>query len=290
MIWLIGNRGMLGTDVENLLRIQKMPFFVSDQEVDIADIRQMQDFTADKHISWIINCAAYTAVDKAEDEPEIAFKINAEGSQNIAKIAKTKSAKLIHISTDYVFDGTKEGAYSENDAPNPLGVYGASKYKGESNIIKISEQHFIIRSAWLYGMYGHNFVDTMLKLFKEKDELRVVNDQWGSPTYSLDLANVIIIFVKHKNILYGIYNFTNEEKTNWYEFSCAIFNLARKYNLIKSNASIIPINSEQYPQKAKRPKNSVLSKEKIKLATHISISDWRDALERFIASKAQECN
>jgi dTDP-4-dehydrorhamnose reductase len=177
MIWLIGKRGMLGREVEALLDRQKRDYIATGVEVDITDIEQLKEFAANKPVSWIINCSAYTAVDKAEDEPEEAFKINADGSSNISKTAAYKNARLIHISTDYVFDGTKKGAYLETDLPNPINIYGKSKLKGETNITETTKAYFIIRTAWLYGKNGNNFVRTMLRLFKEKLEVNVVADQ-----------------------------------------------------------------------------------------------------------------
>jgi dTDP-4-dehydrorhamnose reductase len=263
MIWLIGNRGMLGTEVEALLGNHKKSYIASDQEVDITNIDALQKFSAGRSISWIINCAGYTAVDRAEDEPELAFKINAAGPLNIAKIAKGKNAKLIHISTDYVFDGTKERVYTETDIPNPMGVYAASKHKGEVNIVEALDEHFIIRSAWLYGRHGHNFVNTMLRLFREKKEIGVVADQYGSPTYAPDLAEAIIAIISSNATGYGIYHFTNEGKITWYDFACQIYRIAVEKRLLTHDVRIFPISTADYPAKARRPKNAYLSKEKI---------------------------
>ena len=221
MIWLVGNKGMLGREVESLPQNKELPYIASDQEIDITNLDELRIFSADKPISWIINCAAYTAVDKAEDEPvpDLAFKINAAGPHNIAEIANNKGAKLIHLSTDYVFDGTKTGAYVETDPPHPLGVYAQSKYQGEVNFAETLSEYFIIRTAWLYGKQGNNFVTTMLRLFKERDEVSVVGDQWGSPTYAPDLAAVILKIISLNSDAYGIYNFTNEGKITWYDFA-----------------------------------------------------------------------
>ena len=267
MIWLIGYKGMLGTAVLELLKKQEKPYMVSDQEIDITNIDRLNEFTVNKSISWIINCAAYTAVDKAEDEQELAFKINADGPFNIAQIIRKKGAKLIHISTDYVFDGTKDGAYEEDDVPNPLGIYAKSKYQGEQNIMASIDSYFMIRTAWLYGRNGQNFVHTMLRLFREKNEVRVVADQWGSPTYAPDLAEVIVNIINADSVHYGIYNFTNAGRINWYQFASEIYDLAQKKGLIDRAVQISPISSEQYPTRAKRPLNSYLSKDKICRAT-----------------------
>lgn len=183
MIWLVGHKGMLGSEVHKLLIERGMPCLASDLEVDITDIHRLRAHVMDRPLSWIINCSAYTAVDRAEDERELAFQINSDGVRNIALIAAEKKAKLIHISTDYVFDGTKEDAYLETDPPNPPGVYGASKYEGEKHVQASLSSYFIFRTAWLYGRSGNNFVHTMIRLFREREEIRVVADQWGSPTW-----------------------------------------------------------------------------------------------------------
>ena len=245
MIWLIGNKGMLGTDVEILLKDEGMNYIASDQEIDITNVDELKRFAQSNPITWIINCAAYTAVDKAEDEPELAFKINAEGPHNIADIAKQMGAKLIHISTDYVFDGTKKDAYTETDIPNPLGVYGASKLLGEENIRKILKEHFILRTAWLYGKHGNNFAYTMLRLFKEKDEIRVVGDQFGTPTYAPDLAQAIVKIMQINSKAYGIHHFTNEGKITWFDFACQIYNTSKQQGLLTKDTALLKITTDQ---------------------------------------------
>ncbi len=282
MVWLIGSRGMLGSDVEILLKEYGGECVASDIEIDITDIDCLKKFVNEKQIEWIINCAAYTAVDKAEEEPEKAFRLNADGALNIAKIALDKGAKLIHISTDYVFDGEKQEPYTENDSPNPVGIYGKSKLQGEENIRKTLKEYFIIRTAWLYGKNGNNFVNTMLRLFEERESVKVVSDQWGSPTYTKDLAGTVINIVKSKSDKYGIYHFINEGKTNWHEFAKTIHEKAKNYELIQKDIDIISITSAEYPAKAKRPENSLLSKDKINLAFGVKIRNWQDALEDFI--------
>ncbi|MFP4447028.1 MAG: SDR family oxidoreductase, partial [Desulfosudaceae bacterium] len=181
MIWLVGSRGMLGTEVDSLLQQRRLPYLASGKEVDITDPDQLRRFASGRDFSWIINCSAYTAVDQAEDEPEAAFAINADGPGRLAALAREKNARLVHISTDYVFDGTKTEDYRESDPPSPIGVYGRSKYQGEVNIINTHPAHIIVRTAWLYGRSGPSFVATMLRLFRERAEVGVVNDQYGSP-------------------------------------------------------------------------------------------------------------
>lgn len=284
MIWLIGNRGMLGTEVETLLNRQKRNHIATDVEVDITNIEQLKEFVSNKPISWIINCAAYTSVDKAEDEPELAFKINADGPLNIAQIAVKKNARLIHISTDYVFDGTKEGAYLETDLPNPINIYGKSKFKGEKNIAETIKTYFIIRSAWLYGKNGANFVRTMLNLFREKTEVKIVADQWSSPTYASDLAEAVIRIIDIDPVTFGLYHFTNEGRTNWYQFATEIYNFAKIEGLIDRSVRVLPIETSQYQTKAKRPVNSYLSKEKISRDFNLNLIPWKESLARFIST------
>ncbi len=281
MIWLIGNRGMLGSDVEIALKGNNVDYIASDIEVDITDLDTLKSFINSRKIDWLINCSAYTAVDKAEDEPEEAFKINASGVSNIAKIAQEIGARLIHISTDYVFNGEKEGAYTEEEVTDPVGVYGKSKLEGEKNIQKTTEEYFIIRTAWLYGIHGHNFVYTMLRMFKERLSVRIVADQWGSPTYTEDLASVILKIVKDNSRKYGIYHFTNEGKTSWYDFAKEIYKRAKDCGLVERDVEIVPVKTQEFQAKAMRPRNSYLSKEKIEAVFHINIRKWQDTLEDF---------
>jgi len=291
MIWLIGSKGMLGNDVERLLKERGLTYWASDKEVDISDYKALEKFGKDKKIKWVINCAGYTKVDKAEEEVDEAFRINKDGARNIALFSAKRQIRLIHISTDYVFDGRQErdeGAviYREDDKTNPINIYGRSKLAGEEEIKKILEEYFILRTAWLYGAKGNNFVYTMLRLFKEKDLVKVVEDQWGSPTYTVDLAGAILKTIEDDSVSYGIYHFTNEGMTNWYEFARAIYNKAKRLGLIEGNKKIeiLPIKTEDYPTAARRPRYSVLSKEKIKKKFDLKIRDWDKALEDFLIS------
>jgi dTDP-4-dehydrorhamnose reductase len=272
---------MLGTDVERLLKKRKLDYVGSDLDLDIMDLNALQRYAVGKSIDWIINCAAYTDVDKAEVEQDKAFKINAEGVLNISKVALEIDAQLIHISTDYVFDGKKKEAYTESNQPNPQNVYGRSKLKGERNIEQTMSNYFILRTAWLYGTHGHNFVNTMLRLFNEKDTVRVVSDQWGSPTYTMDLAQAILTTIDKDSSEYGVYHVTNEGRTNWYEFAKAIYTDAIACGLINGEVEILPLNSKDYPTKTVRPQNSHLSKEKFKSTFETSIATWQEGLEAF---------
>ena len=292
MIWLIGNKGMLGNDVEKLLKERGLTYWASDKEVDISDYKALEKFGKDKKIKWIINCAGYTKVDKAEEEIEEAFRINKDGVRNIALFSAKRQIRLIHISTDYVFDGrqTASFVYSENDETNPINIYGKSKLAGEEEIKKILERYFILRTAWLYGLQGNNFVYTMLRLFKERDVAKVVEDQWSSPTYTVDLARAILKIIEDDSISHGIYHFTNEGIANWYKFALTIYDKAKRLGLIESNkkVEIKPMKTEDYPTAARRPKYSVLSKEKTKREFNLKIRDWDKALEDFLVSLKRE--
>ena len=287
MIWLIGNKGMLGNDVEKLLKERGLTYWASDNEVDISDYKALEKFGKDKEIKWIINCSGYTKVDKAEEEIDEAFKINKDGVRNIALFSAKRQIKLIHISTDYVFDGRQKVgavAYREEDKNNPINIYGKSKLAGEEEIRKILNEHFIIRTAWLYGLQGNNFVYTMLRLFKERDVIKVVDDQWGSPTYTADLAGAILRIIEDDSFSYGIYHFTNAGMTNWYEFARIIYKKAQRLGLIEDNKKIEiqPVKTEDYPTSARRPRYSVLSIEKIEKEFNLKIRNWDVALEGFL--------
>ena len=292
MIWLIGNKGMLGNDVEKLLKEQELAYWASDKEVDIGDYKALEKFGKDKKIKWVINCSGYTKVDKAEEEIDEAFRINKDGVRNIALFSANRQIRLIHISTDYVFDGRQErtAAYSEDDKTNPINIYGRSKLAGEEEIKNIVEEYFIIRTAWLCGLQGNNFIYTMLRLFKERDLVKVVDDQWGSPTYTADLAGAILKIIEDDSVSYGIYHFTNEGMTSWYEFARAIYKKAKRLGLVEDSkkVKIQPIKTEDYHTAAGRPGYSVLSKEKIKREFNLKIRDWDETLEDFLVSLKRE--
>ena len=212
--------------------------------------------------------------------------------RNIALFSANRQIRLIHVSTDYVFDGWQErtAVYSEDDNTNPINIYGKSKLTGEEEIKKILEEYFIIRTAWLYGAKGNNFVYTMLRLFKERDVVKVVDDQWGSPTYTTDLAGAILKIIEDDSVSYGIYHFTNEGVARWYEFAQTIYKKAKRLGLIEGNkkVEIQPIKTEDYPTAARRPRYSVLSKEKIKRKFSLKIRNWDEALEDFLVSLKEE--
>jgi len=288
MIWIVGNKGMLGSDVQSLLQTHNYPLVMSDRDVDITDVKQLEEFTRDKRIDWIINCAAYTAVDHAEEDEKSAYSINSAGAGNIANISERLGAKLIHFSTDYVFDGSGEGPYRENDETNPKSVYGNSKLQGENLIKSATENFFIIRISWLFGRNGNNFVNTMLKLFNSRDEVNVVNDQRGSPTCTIDTAELVKIIIDNNHTNYGIYHFSSIGNISWYDFACEIYRISSELKLIKSGTSINPVNSESFPVKAVRPVNSLLDKSKIISGFDISIRDWRDCLREYLLKTLED--
>ncbi|UCB46220.1 MAG: dTDP-4-dehydrorhamnose reductase [Spirochaetota bacterium] len=288
MIWLLGNRGQLGQDVEQLLVEKQEKFISSDIEVDKRDKERLKSFVNGKQVDWIVDCSAYTAVDRAEKEPDKAFGVNAHGTLNIAEIACDKALKLIYISTDYIFNGEKEGAYSEDDTPGPLGVYGKSKLEGEINIKNNVKEYYIIRTSWLYGHHGNNFVNTMLDLLNKKSEVKVVADQWGSPTWTKDLARVMVHIIESDNGEYGVYHYSGEGKTSWFYFTQEIYARARTHGIVKRDVKISPITTEEYPADARRPRNSYLSKDKIKTSFKIEVPRWQDSLEEFLAEIKEE--
>ncbi len=283
MIWLIGCKGMLGTEVAEVLNKNNLSWIGSDREVDITNMESLQSFLKDKaldsSLEWIINCAAYTAVDKAEDEAVLAKELNANALINISKTAKASNARLIHISTDYVFDGSSAIPYKENDKANPQSIYGKTKLEGEENIKYLLDKYYIIRTAWLYGKTGSNFVFTMLRLMNEKNELSVVDDQRGSPTYAVDLANAIVHIIKSDKAEYGIYHYSNEGNISWYDFAVTIYDFAKELGLVKHDCVIKPCSSTEFIQKAKRPAWSLLDKTKIKDKLSLSVPEWRNSLK-----------
>jgi dTDP-4-dehydrorhamnose reductase len=281
MIWIIGNKGMLGKELSHLFDAHDFSYVGTDIEIDIADITTLQNFTAEKNINWIINCAAYTAVDKAEDERDLCYKINVTGSENIAKTAKKLNAKLIYISTDYVFDGNQNSAYTEKDEVNPLSFYGKTKLEGEIKTLESNKESIILRTAWLYGQHGKNFVSTMLNLMKIKNEIGVVSDQWGAPTWTKDLAEAIFTIIKKDMPLYDIYNASGEGKTTWYDFAKEIQEIAYQKKILTNKIKINSLKTKEYPVKAKRPQYSLLDKTKLKNTFGFVFPDWKESLNKF---------
>jgi dTDP-4-dehydrorhamnose reductase len=281
-ILITGAKGQLGSELGELYA-QHPEFKFIPTDIDTLDLTKKEEifrFVEDNKVDYIVNCAAYTAVDKAEDEAELCCKINRDTVKNLAEAAKGK-ARIIHVSTDYVFDGKGNVPYKETDTTNPQSVYGQSKREGEEVLLATCPESIIIRTSWLYSIYGNNFVKTMLRLSKERPELNVVCDQKGTPTYAADLARAIlsiIVYTEKEKIFHpGIYHYSNEGITNWFEFTEKILQLAER-----KNCQVNPIPTAQYPTKAARPEYSVLDKTKIKKTFHIIIPEWELSLKKCI--------
>ena len=270
---------MLGKEVTAECNRLGIDYVASDREVDISDPTSLRKFIDGKQMEYVINCAAYTAVDLAEKESDAAFLINTAGAQNLAKLTKEINSQLIHISTDYVFDGASTRPYNTSDATSPISAYGRSKSEGEKAILNENTDAVIIRTAWLYGMMGHNFVKTMLGLMGKKNEIRIVDDQHGSPTLASDLARAIMEIVKNDHSAKGIYHFTNSGEATWFEFASQIYKLALKYNIIEREVRLIPITTYQYPTAAARPMNSTLNCSRLTSEFGITQRPWQEALE-----------
>jgi len=278
-ILVTGSNGQLGSEIRVLSSDSKNRYFFTDiAELDITNIQAIDKFVAENNIHLVINCAAYTNVDKAEDDVETANKINNEAAANLAKVSKNHGLTLIHISTDYVFDGTKNTPYTENDVTSPLGVYGQTKLAGEQAVLNSGCHYLIIRTSWLYSSFGNNFVKTMRKLTTEKETLKVVFDQAGTPTYAADLAAAIVYIIENEkqNGNEGIYHFSDEGVCSWYDFAIEI------RNQFGNVCDIQPCHSDEFPAKVKRPNFSVLDKTKIKETFNLQIPYWKDSLEKCV--------
>lgn len=273
-ILITGANGQLGREIARQFQNRHQLHLYTRQELDITDYAAVLAAVSDVRPDAVINAAAYTNVERAEDEWEIAFKVNALGAQNLALACRKYGAKLVHISTDYVFDGAKTAPYREYDTPNPLSVYGQSKLLGEQLVREAGAPYFILRTSWLYGD-GPNFVRTMLRLAEEKDMLRVVADQQGTPTYTKDLVRVIEKLLPTD--FYGLYHASNNGCCTWYEFARQIFAFAGK------NVTIQPITTAEYPVKAARPRYSVLDNTMLKLRGLDVMRPWQETLQEYIA-------
>lgn len=274
-VLVTGVNGQLGYDVVNELNKRgHMAIGTDIEEMDITDANSVDSVIKGNAPDAVIHCAAYTAVDAAEDNAELCRKINAEGTQNIANVCKELDIKMIYISTDYVFDGEGERAWEPDDERTPLNVYGQTKYEGELAVQNTLDKYFIVRIAWVFGMNGKNFIKTMLNLGKTRDSIMVVNDQFGSPTYTFDLARLLVDMVETEK--YGIYHATNEGICTWYEFACEIFRQAG------IDVKVLPVSAAEYPAKAKRPSNSRMSKEKLTENGFEKLPTWQDALSRYL--------
>lgn len=273
-VLITGKNGQLGFDFYQLLKGKEDVVAAGRDDFDVTDLDSANKFIREYMPDIVIHCAAYTKVDDSEKHIDIAYKVNAIGSGNIASICSDIGAIMVYISTDYVFDGEKSMPYNEFDIPNPINVYGKSKLTGENIVKEILDKHYIVRTSWLYGKNGNNFVKTMLRLSKMKDEIKVVNDQHGTPTYTKDLAEGIYFLIKSG--AYGIYHMTNSGMTTWYEFARKIFELSG----IKTQ--VMPISSEEYNSPAKRPKYSVLDNFILRHRFDYKLRNWEDAIKEFL--------
>ena len=279
-VLITGSNGQLGSEIRELSRSYNVVNFIFKDlpDLDICNFDELQNFIIKNNIIAVINCAAYTAVDKAEKDEQIAKKVNSEGVSNIVKALQKVNGKLIHISTDYVFDGDQAIPYKESDPVNPTGVYGETKRAGELAVFNSNIDALVIRTSWLYSAYGNNFVKTMLRLGREKETLDVISDQLGTPTYAKDLAKTCLEILYEGSSVNiskngNLYHYSNEGVASWYDFAISIMELGGE------NCKVKPIQTKDYPTLAKRPHFSVLNKSKIKIDFKIEIPYWRDSLK-----------
>lgn len=274
-VLVTGVKGQLGFDVMNELQKRGIEAVGVDiEEMDITDSLSVKKVITQAAPDVVIHCAAYTAVDAAEENEAVCRKVNADGTENIAKVCRMLDCKMIYISTDYVFDGKGTRPWEPDDERHPLNVYGQTKYEGELAVQKNLTKYFIVRIAWVFGKNGKNFIRTMLNLAKTHDTITVVNDQFGSPTYTYDLAKLLVDMTESDK--YGIYHATNEGICSWYEFACEIFKQAGV------NVNVIPVTAAEYQAKAKRPENSRMSKSKLTENGFERLPSWQDALSRYL--------
>lgn len=278
-IMVTGANGQLGKEIKKISASFDRPIaigfefiFLSREDLPVHHFEMVRQYFKTYHPQYLINCAAYTNVDRAEQEKDMAFQVNGEAVGVLAAVCKENNCHFIHISTDFVFDGNTTTPYTELFPPHPINVYGESKLEGEKQSLQLNPDSIIIRTSWLYSEFGKNFVRTMVKLMKEKEEINVVNDQFGSPTYAADLADAILQIISSGNWKPGIYQFSNKGIIYWYDFAMAI------KELIGSNCKVNPIPTSQYPTPAKRPAFSVLDTSKIQETFGIRMKDWRDSL------------
>ena len=273
---IFGASGQLGSCIKSITgNYSETFYFQQETEANILDIDALNKVFAAQKPDYVINCAAYTAVDKAEDDSELSEKVNVTGVKNLADQCAKYGTVLIHVSTDFVFKGDVARPLTESDPTHPISVYGQTKLDGEKAAAQI-EKHFIVRTGWLYSEHGNNFVKTMLKLGADRDELRIIADQVGTPTYAIDLAGFILHIIEQQSTAYGIYHYSNEGVTSWFDFARAVFDVS------EMRVKAIPIRTDQYPTRATRPSYSVMDKSKAKETFGIEIPYWRDSLIKCI--------
>jgi dTDP-4-dehydrorhamnose reductase len=282
-----GSTGQLGVDLVDFLRGQEIEVVAPDiQQLDLLRPQAVRDVVRDARPHWVINCAAYTQVDRAEQDRETAFAVNRDGAHLLAEAACAAQAWMLQVSTDFVFSGHSAAPYTEDDETGPLGVYGQSKRDGEVAVQQACANSIIVRTAWLYGVHGNNFVKTMLRLAAERDELRVVSDQTGTPTWTQDLVRALWDLMQKPQA--GVFHFSDAGQASWYEFACAIIDEARALGFPVQAQRVVPITTAEYPTPAQRPAYSVLSKTKIERLLAGPIPHWRDSL-RAMLKELQQC-
>ena len=285
-VLVTGAKGQLGQDVVKILKYASHEVIASDRNsLDITEITACRKWLSKCKPDVVIHCAAYTAVDNAENEVDLAYAVNTVGTRNMVLASEEVGAEFCYISTDYVFDGMSTHAYREYDNTNPQSVYGKSKRAGEILVQSLSSSYFIVRTSWVYGLHGHNFVQTMLDLGLKKSVIKVVNDQKGAPTYTIDLAEFLLELIQTTN--YGIYHASNIGECTWYEFAQAIFSEARSILNIDYPVTIEPCTTEEFPRIAPRPRNSVMDHIGIRTNDLRDLRPWRDGLKRFILELAE---
>ena len=274
-ILVLGASGQLGHCIKKVAAEKDITdiYFPEEHAANILDVEALNTLFTEQKPVYVINCAAYTAVDKAEDDVDLCRKVNKDGASNVAQLCAEFGAALIHVSTDFIFKGDRAELLQEDDLAEPISIYGLTKLEGEQDVIAALPAHFILRTSWLYSEYGNNFVKTMLKLGAERDELSIIADQIGTPTYAIDLAGAILDIIESGKADYGVYHYSNEGVTSWYDFAKGIFDLS------ETKVKVYPIPTSKYPTRAVRPKFSVMDKTKIKDTFNIEIPYWRDSLK-----------
>lgn len=279
---------MLGREVEFALEAARIPYTSTDREIDITVSAEVHAASREIRPRCIINCAAYTAVDRAESEEASAYAVNCAGALHLAHAAKSAAATLVHVSTDYVFSGKQEGAYAEDAGVDPIGAYGRTKASGEQAIRSALDEHLIVRTSWLHGPHGRNFVGTILQLLGERQELQVVSDQVGCPTYARDLAEALVALVDQGCVDFGVYHFANRGACTWHEFACEIQREALATGMLTREVPVHPVSTASYPRPAARPTNSVLATDRLQKVLAWPIPSWQDGLSRHLWRLRQE--
>jgi dTDP-4-dehydrorhamnose reductase len=293
IILVTGANGQVGSEfIMQECRTKHSIVALNRRQLDITDLASVESAVQEHHPDIVVNTAAYTAVDSAEDNSKMAYSVNVDGAYNLAYVCKNYDIPIIHLSTDYIFDGEKPSPYVEEDLANPLNIYGKSKWKGELAIISETKKYIILRTSWVFGVHGNNFVKTILRLSTERDSIQVVNDQYGAPTSADGISRVLIkicdYYASKKSLPWGIYNYTGWPSTSWYEFSKEIILQAKEIGVIGSNFTINPITTLEYPLNARRPLRTILSNKKIINTFDIYPDDWKESLKKVLHRSRQQ--